>query len=85
MSVWQSVEALKHFIFKTHHIDFLKRKKEWFETAKEQTYALWWVPLNYYPNVQEAKARLALLNTQGETEQAFTFKKVFGPPQYIIS
>jgi hypothetical protein len=85
MSVWQSVEALKHFIFKTHHIDFLKRKKEWFETATEQTYALWWVPLNYYPNVQEAKARLALLNTQGETEQAFTFKKVFGPPQYIIS
>lgn len=25
MSVWQSVEALKYFMFKTHQIDFLKR------------------------------------------------------------
>ena len=27
MSVWESVESLKNFMFKTHHIDFLKRKK----------------------------------------------------------
>jgi hypothetical protein len=40
MSVWQSVDALKHFMFKTHHIDFLKRKKEWFEPATTQTSAL---------------------------------------------
>ena len=84
MSVWQSVAALKHFMFKTHHIDFLKRKKEWFESSTEQTYALWWVPVGHYPSVQEAKDRLAILNTKGETEQAFTFKNVFEPPQLII-
>jgi len=82
MSVWQSVEALKHFIFKTHHIDFLKRKKEWFEPATNQTYALWWVPVGQYPSIQEAKVRLALLNAQGETSQAFTFKNIFEPPQH---
>ena len=84
MSVWESVEALKHFMFKTHHIDFLKRKKQWFETASEQTYALWWVPVGHYPSTQEAKDRLRLLNAKGETEQAFTFKNVFKPPLPII-
>lgn len=40
MSVWQSVEVLKQFMFKTLNIDFLKRKKEWFEATTKQTYAL---------------------------------------------
>ena len=84
MSVWQSVDALKHFMFKTHHIDFLKRKKEWFETVTEQTYALWWVPVGHYPSIQEAKDRLTLLNTNGETAEAFTFKTCFEPPQSVI-
>lgn len=81
MSVWTSVEALKHFMFKTQHIDFLKRKKEWFEPSSKETYALWWVPVGHYPSIQEAKNKLTLLNTQGETAQAFTFKKIFSPPQ----
>jgi hypothetical protein len=84
MSVWQSVDALKHCMFKTHHIDFLKRKKEWFETVTEQTYALWWVPVGHYPSIQEAKDRLTLLNTNGETAEAFTFKTCFEPPQSVI-
>jgi hypothetical protein len=84
MSVWQSVDALKHFMFKTHHIDFLKRKKEWFETVTEQTYALWWVPVGHYPSIQEAKDRLTLLNTNGETAEAFTFKTCVEPPQSVI-
>ena len=81
MSVWQSVEALKHFMFKTHHIDFLKRKKEWFETASEHTYALWWMPIGHNPSIQEAKDKLALLDANVESAQAFTFTKVFESPQ----
>jgi hypothetical protein len=81
MSVWESVDALKHFMFKTHHLDFLKRKKEWFETSSEHTYALWWVPAGHYPSIQEAKDRLAMLNAKGETAHAFTFKKVYLAPQ----
>jgi len=81
MSVWESVDTLKHFMFKTHHLDFLKRKKEWFETSSEHTYGLWWVPAGHYPSIQEAKDRLALLNAKGETPKAFTFKKVYLAPQ----
>lgn len=81
MSVWQSVEALKHFMFKTHHLDFLKRKKEWFEAASKSTYVLWWVPAGHYPTIQEAKEKLALLNNEGDTALAFSFKQTFLPPR----
>jgi hypothetical protein len=77
MSVWESPESLKNFMFKTHHIDFFKRKKEWFEPLSEASYALWWVPTGHQPSINEAKARLLQLQQQGETAQAFSFKQLF--------
>jgi hypothetical protein len=80
MSVWESVETLKHFMFKTHHIDFLKRKKEWFETPTQATYVLWWIPAGHFPTIEEAKQKLALIRQNSETVEAFSFKKVFAAP-----
>lgn len=80
MSVWQSVDALKNFMFKTHHIDFLKRKKEWFETPTEATYVLWWVPVGHIPTLDESKEKLTLIRQNGDTALAFSFKKVFDAP-----
>lgn len=77
MSVWESVDALKNFMFKTHHLDFLKRKKEWFESISEANYALWWVTVRHQPTIEEAKARLLHLQQHGETVQAFSFKQLF--------
>lgn len=80
MSVWESVETLKHFMFKTHHIDFLKRKKEWFETPTQANYVLWWVPVGHIPTIEEAKQKLDLIRQNSETTEAFSFKKVFAAP-----
>ena len=80
MSVWESVEALKQFMFKTHHIDFLKRKKEWFVPIKEDSYVLWWVPEGHTPTVQEAMDKLEYLRQHGETPEAFSFKSSFAKP-----
>lgn len=80
MSVWESVDALKHFMFKTHHIDFLKRRKEWFETYAEATYVLWWVPVGHIPTIEEAKQKLTLIRKNSDTVEAFSFKKVFAAP-----
>ncbi|MEN9704109.1 MAG: hypothetical protein RLZZ209_1537 [Bacteroidota bacterium] len=30
VSVWQSIETLENFMYKTFHSEFLKRRKEWF-------------------------------------------------------
>lgn len=80
MSVWESVDALKHFMFKTHHIDFLKRKKEWFETPTQATYVLWWIPAGHIPTIEEAKQKLTLIRKCADTAEAFSFKKVFAAP-----
>ena len=85
MSVWESVESLKHFMFKTHHIDFLKRKKEWFETPTQATYVLWWIPTGHIPSIEEAKQKLALIRKHGETAEAFSFKKVFAAPMLDLA
>lgn len=80
MSVWRDVDSLKQFMFKTDHIHFLKRKKDWFKPAQQPTYVLWWIPAGRLPSVEEAVTRLTLLREQGDTAEAFTFKQVFAAP-----
>lgn len=77
MSVWQDVESLKNFMFRTHHIDFLKRKKEWFHSTAEDTYVLWWVPIGHIPTIEEATTKLHHLRQHGESPAAFSFKSNF--------
>ncbi len=38
LSVWKSLEELKDYVFKTAHLEFLQRKKEWFNKMKENHY-----------------------------------------------
>ncbi len=79
LSVWQDLESLRQFMFKTHHLNFLKRKSEWFEPNEEATYVLWWVPEGHQPSTQEANARLQHLRKHGETPHAFSFRSRFTP------
>ena len=77
MSVWVSVDALRNFMFRTHHIDVLRRKKEWFHRIPDDSYVLWWVPIGHIPTVDEAVERLELLRQNGDSPGAFTFKSNF--------
>jgi hypothetical protein len=77
MSVWQDIASLKQFMFKTHHIDFLKRKKEWFEPLDSASYAMWWVEEGHFPTVAEAEEPLRHLRERGESDYAFSFKHSF--------
>lgn len=83
MSVWKSVDGLKDFMFRTHHKDFLGRKKEWFLPATEATYVLWWVEKDHIPTVDEALERLTHLREHGDTPHAFTFKSNFKPNEDV--
>ncbi|QQX79469.1 DUF3291 domain-containing protein [Shewanella sp. KX20019] len=74
MSTWTSVDSLKNFMFRTHHRDFLRRKKEWFEALSEDSYVLWWVPIGHEPSVEEGLEKLKYLRVNGDSPYAFTFK-----------
>jgi len=79
MSVWESVESLKHYVYRTSHAELLRQRHDWFEKLSSVIVALWWVPAGHLPGIDEAKKRLAHLETNGPTQFAFTFKSVFPP------
>jgi hypothetical protein len=79
MSVWENVEALRNYVYRTVHIELVRQRQEWFETFASNYLALWWVPAGHKPGIDEAKKRIAHLDTHGPTEYAFNFKTVFQP------
>ena len=80
MSIWESVEALADFSYRTAHAGFVGRRREWFEQSSGTYLALWWVPAGHVPGLDEAKARLDHIAEHGPTPHAFTIKHPFPPP-----
>jgi hypothetical protein len=80
MSVWESVEALADFVYRSEHVAFMRRRREWFEQFGTSYQALWWVPAGTIPTVPEAMGRIAQLDRDGPTPTAFTFRHRFGSP-----
>lgn len=81
MSVWRTIEELKHYVYRTSHAELLRQRHEWFEAFDGVYAALWWVPAGHTPSIDEAKKRLAHLEAHGPTEFAFTFKVTFQPDE----
>jgi hypothetical protein len=81
MSVWESVESLKNYVYRTVHAELLRQRHEWFEKFESSYIALWWVPAGHRPGIDEAKKRIAHLDAHGPTEFAFTFKRTFEPSE----
>ena len=81
MSVWETLESLRHYVYHTAHAELLRHRHEWFEKFVGAYTALWWVPTGHLPGVDEAKKRLAHLERHGPAEFAFTFKTVFQPDE----
>jgi hypothetical protein len=80
MSVWESVEALADYVYRSAHTDVMRRRREWFHRMAEAYTALWWVPAGRLPAVRSARTRLAYLRRHGPTAHAFTFRQPFPPP-----
>jgi hypothetical protein len=77
LSVWESLEALAAFAFRTEHRDFVRRRADWFEPASGPYLALWWAPAETRPDRTEGFARLDHLRAHGPSRFAFDFKTRF--------
>ena len=80
ISVWEDVESLRAFVFKSGHSDIMKRRQEWFDRMENAYLVLWWVPAGHEPTEQEAGEKIDLLRANGPTPQAFNFRETFPPP-----
>lgn len=83
MSVWEDVAALNHYVYKSAHVEIMKRRKEWFQRM-DVAFVLWWVARGHLPDMQEALARLAHLKAYGPGPQAFTFRHAMAAPDAPI-
>ena len=81
MSVWSTLDSLKSYVYRTAHKELLRDRHGWFEKFAGAYLALWWVPQGHIPNLDEAKKRLAYLDTHGPSQFAFTFATVFEPDE----
>ncbi len=80
MSVWESLESLQRFVYKSRHVDTLRGRKQWFEQIEGPILVLWWIPAGHIPALVEARERLQYLKEHGPTPRAFTFRTPFPPP-----
>jgi hypothetical protein len=79
MSVWTDVASLGAFVYRSEHLSFMRRRREWFEEPKQPFMTLWWVPAGHRPTIDEGVARLEHFRANGPTPHAFSFKQPFAP------
>jgi len=80
MSVWRDIESLSGYVYKSAHVEIMRRRREWFERMSEVFLVLWWVPKGHRPTVTEAIAKLEVLRRTGPSPEAFTFRNAFPAP-----
>lgn len=80
VSVWRDLESLQLFVYRSAHVEIMKRRKEWFDAMREAYMVLWWVPAGHRPDVDEAANRLRRLRADGPSPEAFSFKQAFPAP-----
>jgi hypothetical protein len=77
MSVWKNIEALYKYVYESAHVEYLKKRREWFEKLTEMHMAMWWIPAGHIPSPAEAIERLTHIREKGDGPFAFGFRKRF--------
>ena len=80
MSLWESVEALFDFVYRTAHAPVMAKRRQWFAKPDGVYTVLRWVKAGHIPTVDDARARLDILQRKGPNPAAFTFKTRFPAP-----
>jgi hypothetical protein len=81
LSVWESVETLRAYAYKSPHLEYLRRRRAWFVPFGEVNAVNWWVPAGHRPSVEEAAQKLALLRSAGSTQAAFSLRAPHPAPE----
>ena len=80
MSVWESLDALRDYVYRSGHMEFFRKRRQWFEKMDLPSYCLWWVPAGHIPTIAEGRDRLEHYQTHGSTPYSFWFSQPFPAP-----
>ncbi len=81
ISLWESLEALKNYVYKTKHVELVRDRQAWFTSYAGANQAIWWLPVGHIPRIEEAKEKLDYLEKHGPSPKAFVFGKNFPAPE----
>jgi hypothetical protein len=81
MSMWESIDALHAYAYRSDHGPVYAARHDWFEPMDGHTLVLWWVRAGETPDASQGKVRLELLRRGGPSPQAFTLKQRYPPPE----
>ena len=79
MSVWTDLASLGAYVYRSDHVQIMRRRREFFEVPAEAFMTLWWVPAGHIPSIDEAIERLEHFRRHGPTARAFSFREPFPP------
>ena len=85
MSVWVSVEALRHYVYRSNHVQLLRERAQWFEKMDKPFACLWWIPVGHIPTVIEGRERLERYQVHGPTPFSFWFSKLYSAEQDLAA
>ena len=78
LSLWTDAELLSHYVVKSGHGSYLKRRKEWFDKLPEPYGCCYWrsSDLTDRPSLKEAFEKLDFLKSHGSTPASFHFREL---------
>jgi len=80
LTVWETAAQLESFVFNTLHTKFMERRADWFEVLDNMHFVMWWVPEGTRPTLDEALAKLAFLQANGDSQAAFGWEYLRANP-----
>lgn len=80
MSVWESLEALRNYVYRSDHRRVLRDRAKWFEKLDVPIYCLWWIPVGHIPTVAEGRERMEHYQRYGSTPFSFWFSQHYPQP-----
>jgi len=52
LTVWESPDVLREYVYKSAHSGVLRDRKRWFEKFDGPYYALWWITAGHLPTTE---------------------------------
>lgn len=80
---WETIEALRSYVYRTAHLEVLRQRDNWFEKFAGTYMALG--TGGTHPGIDEARKRVAHLEAHGPTQFVFNFRTVFQPDEEFQS
>jgi hypothetical protein len=79
MSVWTDLASLGAYVYRSDHMQIMRRRREFFEVPAQAFMTLWWIRAGHVPSIAEAIERLEHFRRHGPTAYAFSFREPFPP------